>query len=389
MTAGTSRNKTNLTVVLILLSASIISCSIAREFTNRPPEKTRKFNESVPAGVENAERDHKIDDPSRFKIILPEPGRILLGDPESQPIDLSTLGQKAAEFVSSQPLYDQVIYLAASRDIPSNDFANVLAELRKREVDRVLLVVSSHPQPKEPALLPENIPGPDSVLEVRLRNPLVRTDRPNPLTLVVSIDPTGRPTLNNESSKDFDELSTRLNQIFKERESNGVFREGTNEIEKTVLVKLEVEGSNQSYGDIVKLVDAVKRGNAFPVVLGDADSLLPMPPKPTEFPTLRGPAGTAKEPPKMISGGVLNGKAISLPKPPYPPAARAVNASGAVSVQVTVDLDGKVIEASAVSGHALLRAAAVAAARQARFAPTLLSGKPVKVSGILTYNFVP
>jgi protein TonB len=96
-----------------------------------------------------------------------------------------------------------------------------------------------------------------------------------------------------------------------------------------------------------------------------------------------------KEPPKTISGGVLNGKATSLPKPPYPPAARAVRASGAVSVQVLISETGSVISANAVSGHPLLRPAAVAAARGARFSPTLLSGQPVKVSGVITYNFVP
>jgi periplasmic protein TonB len=93
--------------------------------------------------------------------------------------------------------------------------------------------------------------------------------------------------------------------------------------------------------------------------------------------------------PKQISGGVLNGKATSLPKPAYPPAARAVGASGAVSVQVLIDENGNVVSASAASGHPLLRAAAVAAARGAKFSPTKLSGQAVKVSGVITYNFVP
>jgi len=93
--------------------------------------------------------------------------------------------------------------------------------------------------------------------------------------------------------------------------------------------------------------------------------------------------------PKTVSGGVLNGKATSLPKPAYPPAAKAVHAGGAVSVQVLISESGSVISASAVSGHPLLKAAAEAAARGARFSPTLLSGQPVKVSGVITYNFVP
>jgi TonB family protein len=90
-----------------------------------------------------------------------------------------------------------------------------------------------------------------------------------------------------------------------------------------------------------------------------------------------------------ISGGVLNGKARSLPTPDYPAAALAVRAAGTVSVQVTVDEAGNVVSAAAISGHPLLRAAAVSAAREAKFAPVLLKGEPVKVNGVLTYNFMP
>jgi TonB family protein len=101
------------------------------------------------------------------------------------------------------------------------------------------------------------------------------------------------------------------------------------------------------------------------------------------------PPPTLTSKPTTVSGGVLNGKAISKPQPAYPPVAKAVHASGTVTVQVTVDESGNVVAAQAVSGHPLLQAAAVAAARQAKFSPTLLSGKPVKVTGVVTYNFVP
>ena len=80
---------------------------------------------------------------------------------------------------------------------------------------------------------------------------------------------------------------------------------------------------------------------------------------------------------------------MSLPKPPYPPAARAVRASGAVNIQVLIEEDGNVFTAAAVSGHPLLRAAARNAACSAVFSPTYLDGSPVKVSGVITYNFVP
>lgn len=93
--------------------------------------------------------------------------------------------------------------------------------------------------------------------------------------------------------------------------------------------------------------------------------------------------------PKSVSKGVLNGSAVSLPKPVYPPAALAVRAGGAVNVQVVVDEEGNVISAIAVSGHPLLRASAVAAAQNSKFKPTLLSGVPVKVNGVIVFNFVP
>ena len=85
--------------------------------------------------------------------------------------------------------------------------------------------------------------------------------------------------------------------------------------------------------------------------------------------------------------GVVNGSATYLPKPPYPAAAVAVNAQGKVSVQVTIDEDGRVVSARAVDGHPLLRGVAEAAAKQAKFSPTLLSKVPVKVTGVIVYNF--
>lgn len=91
---------------------------------------------------------------------------------------------------------------------------------------------------------------------------------------------------------------------------------------------------------------------------------------------------------KPVSGGVLNGKATMLSKPEYPAAAKAVQAEGAVSVQVLIDENGNVESASAVSGHPLLRVTSERAARDSKFSPTMLQGQPVKVSGIIVYNFV-
>ncbi len=113
---------------------------------------------------------------------------------------------------------------------------------------------------------------------------------------------------------------------------------------------------------------------------------VPAPPLPP--PATTAPQAAGETPKKIsVSGGVLQGSAIKKVQPPYPPIAKAARASGAVQVQVVINETGEVIEASVIDGHPLLRDAALEAAKQWRFKPTELSGVPVKVQGILTFNF--
>lgn len=99
------------------------------------------------------------------------------------------------------------------------------------------------------------------------------------------------------------------------------------------------------------------------------------------------PPPVVKPVPKIISKGVITGLAIALPKPAYPEIAKRAGAHGAVNVQVLIDETGRVISAKAISGSPLLLVAAQQAALAARFSPTKLSEQPVKVSGVITYNF--
>lgn len=102
--------------------------------------------------------------------------------------------------------------------------------------------------------------------------------------------------------------------------------------------------------------------------------------------SLNSKAGSPNE--AFSKGGVLNGKAIHLPAPEYPAEARSARLSGLVVVEVWIDESGRVQRACAISGPAKLRRASEVAAYQARFSPTKLSGQPVKVRGLLTYNYV-
>ena len=85
---------------------------------------------------------------------------------------------------------------------------------------------------------------------------------------------------------------------------------------------------------------------------------------------------------------VLNSQARSLPKPTYPRLAIIAKMQGKVAVQVLIDETGDVVSAKAMSGPPLLIVEAQRAAMQARFSPTMINGQAVKVSGVITYNFV-
>lgn len=102
----------------------------------------------------------------------------------------------------------------------------------------------------------------------------------------------------------------------------------------------------------------------------------PLPPTPPKPKTLR------------VSPGVFISKVVDLPKPAYPELAKRAGIQGPVNVQILVDETGRVISAQAVKGSPMLTKAAEAAALRARFTPTKLGDQPVKVQGVITYNFV-
>jgi TonB family protein len=110
-------------------------------------------------------------------------------------------------------------------------------------------------------------------------------------------------------------------------------------------------------------------------------------PFPTPQPTIIRPGATPtprppSTPNRNLNGGILNGMAVSLPRPIYPPMAKQIGASGEVRVQVAVDGSGNVISARAISGHPLLRAAAESAARQSR-----MKSEAANTTGQIVYNF--
>lgn len=109
----------------------------------------------------------------------------------------------------------------------------------------------------------------------------------------------------------------------------------------------------------------------------------PRPPVPTPTPA------RVKTPSQIrVSSNVISSKIISKPTPAYPLLAKQAGVKGTVTVEILVDEQGRVVAAQATNGHPLLRMAAQQSAYHARFSPTTISGQPVKVSGVITYNFI-
>lgn len=106
---------------------------------------------------------------------------------------------------------------------------------------------------------------------------------------------------------------------------------------------------------------------------------------------LESPAPDAEAPKAIphapIEGGVLNGKATYLAQPPYPKEARVSGVRGRMRVRILIDETGRVIRACAVEGSKLFMKVTESAARRSMFTATLLSGRPVKVNGLIIYNF--
>jgi TonB family protein len=85
--------------------------------------------------------------------------------------------------------------------------------------------------------------------------------------------------------------------------------------------------------------------------------------------------------------GVLTGEAILKAQPPYPPEAKYKRISGSISVKIEINEIGIVTDANIICGGGILAAASHETALMWRFKPTIINGQPVKVRGILTFNF--
>lgn len=225
-----------------------------------------------------------------------------------------------------------------------------------------------------------------------------KESRLDPLILILRVGEDRKILLNREEAGTLDDtkpLKAKLHDLFAERERVGAFKQGmenrvdlpsSERIEKSIYVTTH---PSLKETEVSGLIEQIRQTGASPIIIlsekefNEKFGWLEILSSPHVSPPI---AGTFRG--GLLHAGVLNGKAIDFPRPTYPANAKAKHVSGLVKVQILIDETGNVISASVISGPPLLRRAALEAARGTRFAPTLFAGKPVKVSGILQYNFV-
>ena len=254
--------------IAILLFAT----AIGLPFLNSEP-KRKNDTVKLPENIKYVEQDYNIERESSIVLTLAADNKLYL----KQKTDVSgeaartdkivtreELPDRLKKFSESMPPDKQIVYLKADISASFENVLQIFEIIRKAEIDRVGLVVigeknDSDPYQTSSTMLGVKLPEPPKISSEPLR--------PNPNTLIAMLEADGGLRLNNEESgtvSDAGRLENRLTEIFKDRESRGVFREGTNEIEKTVFLKVS---KSVKYGEFIKLAEAVKGAGAEPIAV--------------------------------------------------------------------------------------------------------------------------
>jgi biopolymer transport protein ExbD len=257
--------------VTIVIALTFAGTAIAVPFLiDGPKRKTEMV--SLPANVRGADADINVDKGSALVITLTADNKLYRRQSDDSdrakstdaPISNEQLSSAIESGLENKSPDKRIVYFKCDANASYDNVLQVFEAIRKADADRVGLVVTGEKnEDDEYQITPLQ-------LEVHLPATDVENDaavKPNPLTLVASLGADGRLTLNGESVgalSNTDKLADRLRDVFRERELNGVFREESNEIEKTLFVQVPKSGK---YDDLIKLVDAVKLSGAQPILI--------------------------------------------------------------------------------------------------------------------------
>jgi biopolymer transport protein ExbD len=248
-------NRVSLVFCLLSLALIFSGCSTVR----LQLQEITKEQSKLPREMKFAEEDFRIQkETSCIITVNDDTGVFLIGKDQ---LGKDQLAERVKELMSDKSPDERIVYLKSTENVKYQTIIEVLNSIRRADIDKIGLIVLRENEEK-PGARPH-------MLEVKL--PEGENDskilKPDPLVLVAMIDRTKNLRLNNEqmgSAGEQTALTNKLVQVFKDRENNGIFREGTNEVEKTVIVKA---ARSLTYGDVVKLINAVKGAGAAPIGL--------------------------------------------------------------------------------------------------------------------------
>jgi biopolymer transport protein ExbD len=255
--------KSHLTILsgLILLLLCFSACSTIKLQTDQLTQK----KSPLPRDMKFAEENSEVRKESACLITAnDDTGNVLIG---KEQISKDRLVEKITTQMEAKTPEKRIVYIEAAETIKYQTLVELFNSIRKADVDKVGLVVIKTDSEKPGARA--------ATLEVKLPNEVNPNEipKPNPLTLIVSVDKTKNMFLNKDSLENIDETSKlmkALSGVFKQREVNGVFREGTNEIEKNTTLKASL---SLNYGDVAKVLNAMKGSGAQPITI-QIDDLL-------------------------------------------------------------------------------------------------------------------
>ena len=214
---------------------------------------------NLPQNIKTAAEDVDIAKETSCLITVNDDGGTFLIGKEQ--VSEAQLTQKIDERMKDKSPDKRIVYIESPVGVSYRTIVKLMNSIRKADIDKIGLVAFRKNYEK-----PGSKPG---MIEVKLPAEENKDDReilkPNPLYLVVSVDKSGALRLNNESMgavTNTESLTQKLTEVFKQREANGVFREGTNEVETTVFIKAS---QSLKYGDVVRVIDAVKLAGTQPV----------------------------------------------------------------------------------------------------------------------------
>jgi biopolymer transport protein ExbD len=257
-------------IAATMIEVLLLATAVGIPFLISEPKRK---NETVklPENVKYADHDSDIDKESSMILTLASDNKLYLKQKNNIPdkaeraenmITREELPEKLKKFSEVMTPDKKIVYLKADTNASYDNVLQIFDVIRKAEISRVGLVVIGEKNEDDPyqtysARFSVKLPAP-----IDKANKVVR---PNPLTLVAMLETDGRLTLNNEDTgmiSDRKRLENKLTEVFKDREARGVLREGTNEVEKTVFLKVS---KSSKYGDFIKLVEAVRGAGAEPV----------------------------------------------------------------------------------------------------------------------------